>query len=152
MAEAFPEGERDHLTLLVGQDTQSMAETLLLLGSGEERFRAVGWGDVFEAFGLFGRDEAAAGLDGAPAVERTAAGHHAEPTGNGATIRVVTASQPPNLLEDVEGDFVGFVGVAEDTQSYRMHVAVRLIVEIGDGARVTCRDSHHEQRPSIGSG
>jgi len=152
VAEAFPEGERDHLTLLVGQDTQSMTEALLLLGGGEERFRAVGRGDVFETFRLFGRDEAAAGLDGAPTVQRTATRHHTEPTGNGATIRVVTASQPPNLLEDVEGDFVGFVGVAEDTQSYRMHVAVRLIVEIGEGARVTCRDSHHEQKPSIGSG
>jgi hypothetical protein len=33
-----------------------------------------------------------------------------------------------------------------------MHVAVRLIVEIGECARVPCRDSHHEQRPSTGSG
>jgi hypothetical protein len=33
-----------------------------------------------------------------------------------------------------------------------MHVAVRLIVEIGEGARVPSRDLHHEQRPSIRTG
>ena len=130
MAEAFPEGERDHLALLVGQDAQRLAEALLLLGGGEERFRAVGRGDVLHTFGLFRGDEAAAGLDGAPAVERTATGHHAEPTGDGAATRIVTAGQPPYLLEDVESYLVGFVGIAKNTQSYRMHVAVRLIVEI----------------------
>ena len=152
MAEAFPEGERDHLALLVGEDAERLAKALLLLCGGEERFRTVARGDVFEAFGLFGGDEAAAGLDGAPSIEGTAARHHAEPAGDGAAIRIVTAGQPPNLLEDVESDFVGFVGVAEDTQSYRMHVAVRLIVEIGEGARVPSRDLHHEQRPSIRTG
>lgn len=152
MAEAFPEGERDHLTLLIGQDAQRLAEALLLLGGGEERFRTVGRGDVFDTFGLFGGDEAAARLDGTPAIKRTATGHHGEPVCDGTTIRVVTAGQPPYLLEDIEGYFVGFVGIAENTQSYRMHVAVRLIVEISEGARVPSRDSHHEQRPPIGTG